>query len=57
MFEGKAEGKTEGRTEGLRVAVMDLCEVLGISLTMAQLDLGGLESLRQHLKQHRAWPA
>jgi hypothetical protein len=52
----------KGKGEGLRVAVRDLCEVLGIALTPEQqahidaLDLAGLGALRLALKQHRAWP-
>lgn len=59
---GKAEGHMEGQIVGLRVAITDLCEVLGVALTpgqrqhLAGLDLDGLEALRLHLKQHRAWP-
>jgi hypothetical protein len=61
--EGERLGKAEGRLEGLRVAVRDLCELLGITLTAEQqahletLDLAGLGALRAHLKLHRAWPA
>ena len=62
MAEAKAEVRAEGELKGVRMAVADLCEVLGITLTPAQqeylagLDLAGIEGLRQHLKQHRAWP-
>ena len=61
--EGKAEGLVVGKAEGLRVAVADLCELLGIAPTtarrrqLAALDLEGLEALRAQLKQQRAWPA
>jgi flagellar biosynthesis/type III secretory pathway protein FliH len=60
---GEREGEARGKAEGLRAAVLDLCEVLGLELTearkahLAGLDVAGLEALRQHLKQHRAWPA
>ena len=60
--EGERLGKAEGERLGLRVAVRDLCEVLGITLTAEQqaqidsLDLDGLRALRAHLKSARAWP-
>lgn len=56
------EGVTRGRIEGLRVAVADLCAVLGIELTearramLASLGLSDLETLRVALKSTRAWP-
>lgn len=60
---GIKRGIKKGRTEGLQTAVLDLCEVLGISLSAAQLqqiegmDADALTALRAHLKRHRAWPA
>jgi hypothetical protein len=56
-------GLSQGRKEGLRAAVETACDLLDIELTearkahLAGLDVAGLEALRQHLKQHRAWPA
>jgi len=61
--EGKAEGKEEGLAAGLRVAITDLCEVLGVKVgaarqaKLAAMRLDELEALRAHLKQHRAWPS
>jgi hypothetical protein len=52
----------EGKQEGLKLAIMDLCEVLGIELTperraqIEQLDQSQLSQLRTHLKSARAWP-
>jgi flagellar biosynthesis/type III secretory pathway protein FliH len=60
---GEKRGEKRGEERGLRLAVHDLCEVLGIALTTEQqahleaLDLAGLGALRAHLKQHRSWPA
>jgi hypothetical protein len=59
---GREAGLREGKEEGLRAAICDLCEVFSVQLTPARqehltgLDLAGLEALRAHLKQHRAWP-
>lgn len=59
---GKAEGITEGKIEGLQQAVFDICELLDIRLGVRRLaqvrkmDEGELTALRQHLKQHHAWP-
>jgi len=56
------KSKAAGKAAGLRVAIEDLCEVLGIALTPGQrehlegLDLAGLEALRADLKQLRRWP-
>ena len=61
--EGHREGLREGKEAGLRAAISDLCELLAVELTvdrrahLASLDLAGLEALRAHLKQHRAWAA
>jgi hypothetical protein len=57
-----AEGKQEGERKGLQLAIMDLCEVLGIELTpergaqIEQLDPSQLSQLRTHLKSARTWP-
>lgn len=46
----------------VRLIVTDLCEALGIELTlerraaMVGVDVAWLQKLRAHLKQHRAWP-
>ena len=59
---GKAEGKAEGEAKGLRQAVIDLCDVLGIELDdrrkarLETLGVGGLDALRQQLKQEKRWP-
>ena len=65
---GWEDARRESREEGLRAGeargqVKGLCEAYGLTLTPAQethlasLDLAGLEALRVHLKQHRAWPS
>ncbi|WP_437731800.1 Uma2 family endonuclease [Sorangium sp. So ce1335] len=60
--EGRKEGRNEGHTQGLRIAVRDLCEVLGIVLSPdreAALDaMTGpeLSALREQLKRERRWP-
>lgn len=52
----------EGKQEGERLAIMDLCEILGIELTperraqLEQLDPMQISQLRTHLKSARAWP-
>ncbi len=54
--------ESKGEKKGQRKAVLDLCEAFDIPLTAAQSDrianmeLDELESLRAHLKRHRAWP-
>ncbi len=60
--QGELAGLREGREEAQRVAILDLCEVLGLAVTAEQhadlqaRDLAGLEALRIHLKTHRSWP-
>ena len=60
---GEARGRAEGLKAGLRVAIGDLCDVLGIAITeerrtaMGSLDEPALTALRDALKQTRAWPA
>ena len=60
--EARREGKLEGKLEGERQAVVDLCEVLGLSLDkgrlekLGKLDLAALQALREHLKRARTWP-
>jgi hypothetical protein len=59
----KLRERAEQAEQAARQAVLDMCELLGIAVTaerqalLEKLDLGGLEQLRQHLKQQRAWPA
>jgi hypothetical protein len=59
--DGRAEGHADGRAEGLRVAVCDLCEVLGVALTperqatLAEMDAAALDALRERLKRDRRW--
>lgn len=60
--EGEAKGEARGEAKGLRLAVADLCDVLGIALSSTRrarleaMGLGELEALRLSLKQRRAWP-
>ncbi|HEU4535084.1 MAG TPA: hypothetical protein VFS00_13245, partial [Polyangiaceae bacterium] len=52
----------QGKAEGLRVAVLDLCELLGIEPGPAErerleaMGLDELEALRRAVKQERRWP-
>ena len=56
-----SQGEAKGAAE-LRLAIADLCEVLGIEMTaertrhLSQLDLAGLGQLRIAIKSNRAWP-
>jgi uncharacterized protein len=58
----RADGLREGKAEGLRAAVLDLCEVLGLTPTdeqrtrLAAMNVGELGTLRQALKTTRRWP-
>jgi hypothetical protein len=58
LMQRLSESHTAGVIEGLR----DLCEVLDISLSaeraaaLSAMTPSELTELRQHLKQHRAWP-
>ena len=60
--EGKAEGEAGGEAKGLRQPIVDLCDVFGIELDdgrkgrLERLDVGGLDALRQLLKQEKRWP-
>jgi hypothetical protein len=60
--EGEARGLAEGEAKGLRVAVVDLCEALGVALSASRrasleaMGVGELEALRLALKQTRRWP-
>jgi predicted transposase/invertase (TIGR01784 family) len=62
LRDGKAEGLREGKAEGLRTAILDFCELLGITVSpgraeqLASLSVEGLEALRAALKVSRAWP-
>jgi len=53
--------REEGLEEGVRVAIVDLCDVLGINLDeerkqkLATMKKADLEGLRAHLKQARRW--
>lgn len=59
---GLEKGREQGREREARLAIADICEMLGLELTAArrghleQLNLQGLEALRAHLKTHRMWP-
>lgn len=52
----------QGRKQELRQAIVDICEVLNISLgddhraRIERLDTEALVALKHHLKSHRAWP-
>jgi hypothetical protein len=63
----RAEGRAEGRQEGLALGRVEgqieaVCELLGISLgpserdQIRELDVDGLESLLERVKQDRLWP-
>jgi Uma2 family endonuclease len=58
---GRAEGEASGRAEGLRVAVRDLCQVLGIEVTaereasLGLMRIVELDDLRERLKRDRGW--
>jgi predicted transposase YdaD len=60
--EGRNEGRKEGHTQGLRIAVRDLCEVLGVALspereaTLEAMAGPELSTLREQLKRERRWP-
>jgi hypothetical protein len=60
--EGRKEGREEGRDEGLRVAVRDLCAVLGIevdagrSRAIDEMEGTRLDALRAALVATRRWP-
>ncbi|WP_437275911.1 Uma2 family endonuclease [Sorangium sp. So ce375] len=60
--EGRNEGRKEGHIQGLRIAVRDLCEVLGIALspereaTLEAMAGPELSTLREQLKRERRWP-
>lgn len=61
--EGREEGLAEGEARGLRLAVLDLAELLGLPIDpprRARIDDASaqeLDALRSHLKRRRAWPA
>jgi hypothetical protein len=63
LKKGREEGREEGLEKGLRVAVADLCELLGIKLGVARrarleaMSVAELEALRNVLKQTKRWPA
>jgi hypothetical protein len=62
LKKGREEGLAQGLEKGLRVAVADLCELLGIKLGAARrarldaMGLAELEALRTALKQTKRWP-
>jgi hypothetical protein len=55
--------REQGKAEGLRLAIADLCELLGVALgpkRRARLEIMGaaeLEALRLALKRHKRWPS
>jgi hypothetical protein len=62
LDEGRKQGRAAGVRAGLRVAVQDLCELLGIALSpereaaLDAMDEAALGALREHLKRDRRWP-
>ena len=62
LREGEAKGREQGEAKGLRVAIADLCDLLGLPLDDARraeldaADLPALEALRAELKRSRRWP-
>ncbi len=56
------EGHDKGLKEGLRKAIVDMCDVLGITLDdsrhaqLATLNAEALEALRTQIKQTKDWP-
>lgn len=60
--EGEARGEQLGRSAALRVAIADLCDVLGISVTPTQIESLStmsdeqLDALRNTIKRERRWP-
>lgn len=59
----REEGREEGREMGERVAVREICEVLGIELdetrlhALERMSRDDLQSLRAAIKRERAWPS
>jgi hypothetical protein len=59
---GLKKGREKGLEQGLRVAVADLCELLGIKLGVARrarleaMSVAELETLRKAIKQTKHWP-
>jgi hypothetical protein len=62
LREGRADGLAKGKAEGLRLAIGDLCELLGVALgpkrraRLAAMSADELEALRLALKRHKRWP-
>ena len=56
-------GRREGEAEGLRLAILALCEVLGIEVTadrrerLTQASLADLQPMLHKIKGLRSWPA
>jgi len=55
-------GRAAGKAEGLRLAIRDVCELLGVLLSaeqteqLSRLDVAGLSLLRDEIKRLRRWP-
>lgn len=62
VSEAREEGREEGRVEGLRLAIVRMCERLGIAINevrrahLASADRAALEALYDVLIDTRAWP-
>ena len=62
VAEAREDGFNKGLERGERKAILGICEVLGLTVSLEQkasldrMDLLDLEQLSEHLKQHRSWP-
>ena len=60
---GEGRGEAKGEAKGLRIAVEDLCEVLGIPLSddrrtfLSAAGVDELATIRDELKRSKRWPA
>jgi predicted transposase/invertase (TIGR01784 family) len=63
LEKGLTQGLEKGRREELRRSLNDLCELLGIEMTLERREaltaagLSNLETLRDRIKNERRWPA
>jgi flagellar biosynthesis/type III secretory pathway protein FliH len=62
LKEAREELFKEGLKEGLRKRVVDICDILGITLDdshkahLESLDVEALETLRERIKKDKRWP-